>query len=108
MTTLKIQRNRSGAGQLRHMRIYVDQNCVARLRPGGEWEAPVEPGHHEVAARMDWCASSPLVVDLPKDGETTVKVSFPLSSILKIFLRPKRAIECRVDQATLQVQDRMR
>jgi hypothetical protein len=45
---------------------------------------------------MDWTSSSPLSVEIPKNGKVQVEVSLPWSAFWKSFLTPRRALVARI------------
>ncbi len=49
--------------------IFVNDEQVAELKRGAFWERSVEPGRYTVQARLDWCSSPAVTVDV-MPGET--------------------------------------
>ncbi len=86
------------AGIARRLPVRVDGEVVATLRPGERQAVEISPGHHVVQAKMDWCTSPPLPVDVAGDESLTVEVVCPLNmkSIFKTFFRPKTSIVARI------------
>jgi hypothetical protein len=93
---LILQRASDTAGAVRRMRVDLDGVVVARLRPGETETLRVRPGPHSVQARMDWTSSSPLPVEVPKNGRIRVEVSLPWSAFWKTFFTPRRALIARI------------
>lgn len=74
MPTLTVRRERAWTDRWRRYRILVDGVEVGHLRQGEALSVTVEPGPHELQARIDWCGSRPLVVDCrAHDVEVTVR-----------------------------------
>jgi hypothetical protein len=57
--------------RLRGYRLVVDGKSVASLKRGQSVSVPVQPGHHRIWMRIDWCRSRILDVELG-DNERVV------------------------------------
>jgi hypothetical protein len=67
------------------MKIFLDGELVARLKPGQVVSLPVQAGDHTVTARMDWYQSRLVLVHVIQGEKRTVYVKFPMASIGKLF-----------------------
>lgn len=99
MAQLVLQRASDTAGAARRVRVDLDGVVVARLRPGQAETVSVRSGPHSIQARMDWTSSSPLSVEIPKNGKVQVEVSMPWSAFWKSYLTPRRALVARIVHA---------
>jgi hypothetical protein len=50
--------------RIRRYRLLVDGKAVASLKRGQSVSVPVQPGHHRIWMRIDWCRSRILDVEL--------------------------------------------
>ena len=64
MPTLIVRRARGGSDRLRRYRILLDGVAVGQLLQGEALSVAVEPGRHELQARIDWCGSRPLSLEV--------------------------------------------
>jgi hypothetical protein len=92
---LEISRRKSERmGYFRKLKVAVDDEVVAQLKPGESVTVQVSPGLHSLEARMDWEKSAPCVVNLADDGSAVVEArAFFWSSLLSNSLWSKRALE---------------
>lgn len=81
---------------LRGLRVIVDGQELASLKPGESADLPLSPGHHEVQGAMDWARSPVLDVELAGGTTSTVEVSMPFSEVFRAFVTPERAVRARV------------
>lgn len=96
MPTLLLRREQDGAGVFRKMKVTLDGEVVARLRPGAQVEVDVPPGPHGVQARMDWASSEVVQVTSDGDSRHCVAVGYRLSSFYATFFRPGTAIDIQL------------
>ncbi|MEM8944593.1 MAG: hypothetical protein AAGD11_05355 [Planctomycetota bacterium] len=83
--TIRVSRTTSLADGLRAYRIRVNGKTVGKVMPGKSVDIPVSAGQHSVVAKVDWCGSQTLDVDV-RAGEV---VNLQCASNLrgpKIFL----------------------
>jgi hypothetical protein len=86
------------AGWARKLAVKVDDEIVATLRPGERRSVEIGAGRHVVQAKMDWCTSPQLPIDLAGDESLTVEIMFPfnMKSLFKAYVRPRTSIVARV------------
>jgi hypothetical protein len=66
---IRVKRSTSYPDRIRAYRILVDGQEMARLNDGESVELPVVSGRHTIVAKIDWCSSPTLNVNI-RDGET--------------------------------------
>lgn len=76
---IRVKRSTSYSDRIRAYRILVDGQEMARLNAGQSVDLPVVSGRHTIVAKIDWCSSPTLNVDI-RDGET---VNFECGSNLR-------------------------
>lgn len=64
MATLTLRRDAGWADKIRDYRIIIDGAEVGRLREGAELRCSVGSGQHVLEARIDWCGSKRLHLDV--------------------------------------------
>jgi hypothetical protein len=72
---LIVKRPNQYADKIRRYRIYVDGLRVGTLKALDELPLDVSVGEHEVVARIDWCRSNVLKVNVRTQEPTEVEVS---------------------------------
>ncbi len=86
------------AGLLRHIRVRVDGDLVALLRPMTAVEIAVAPGRHRVRASMDWTTSPELEVDVRPGERVEVRSGLPWSMLWRMVVTPRSTLTiARVD-----------
>ena len=95
MATVTFTRGHHYPDRLRAYKVLVDGEVVGRLRAGQTIEVDVQPGLHVVQARIDWCRSAPLEVNVgPRGAMLHVRTGMPgwkiLLSILYITIWSRR------------------
>jgi hypothetical protein len=64
------------ADRLRAYKIYIDKSFRSTIRAGGSQRIEVEPGHHTVRMRIDYCRSRPLDVEVGQ-GQVVILRCWP-------------------------------
>jgi hypothetical protein len=72
---LNVKRPNQYADKSRRYRIYVDGARVGTLKAREELSLDVPVGEHDVIARIDWCRSNVLKVNVRTPEPTEVEVS---------------------------------
>jgi len=85
---LVLSRGDDSAGMLRHIRVTVDGQPVALLRPSTVAEVDVPPGRHRVRASMDWTTSRAMDLDLVPGERVEIRTGLPLSMIWRMVTAP--------------------
>jgi len=70
MGTLVITRTKQYANSIRRCSIRINGSHAAYIKHGETISLPVADGDQEVVAKMDWCGSKPLKVNV-QPGSTT-------------------------------------
>lgn len=74
MATIKIQRTSEYNNKLRDFSIYVDGNKVGTIVDGEVKEFTTTPGTHVVTAKIDWCSSQNVSVEVEDHKVATLEV----------------------------------
>ena len=69
MAMIKIQRKSEYYNKLRDDKIFIDGQQVGTIANGETKEFAAKDGQHTVTAKIDWCSSPDILVDI-KDNET--------------------------------------
>ncbi|WP_147794515.1 hypothetical protein [Cellulomonas sp. Y8] len=85
---LVLSRGDDSAGMMRHIRVTVDGELVALLKPRTVAEVDVPPGRHRVRASMDWTTSGALDLDLVPGERVEIRTGLPLSMIWRMVTAP--------------------
>ena len=94
---LQVRRSSTDSfGRLRRMKIVIDGGEFGGLHIGETLLADVPPGRRNVEARMDWCSSPVLAVDVSTTGTTRIEVEYPYwHGIKHLFYKRHEAIRIR-------------
>ncbi|HEY2747856.1 MAG TPA: hypothetical protein VGL86_24710 [Polyangia bacterium] len=101
MGTLKITRTRQAVNVLRSFKILVDGKPVGAVAHGKVAEFPVEPGFHEVAAKIDWCQTPAITVSVERGGTVELEVGcnrtswHSLGLLWAVLVRPQTYLYLR-------------
>ena len=79
VATLNVYRPSQYADMLRKYRVEIDGIYVGKIRPGEMLEFEIPAGRAEVLARIDWCSSKGLELDLTEGSTCTVEVGSSLN-----------------------------
>lgn len=79
MATLRVQRPSQYADWLRKYRIFVDGSPVGDISAGSDSTFEVSQGRREVLARIDWCSSNSVNVEIEDAHECTLEVGSNLN-----------------------------
>ncbi len=71
--------------RFRAYEVLVDGEVAGALKRGEKVAISVEPGWHEVLARIDWCGSPPVALDLAP-GQTARLECAPNAHLLLLLL----------------------
>jgi hypothetical protein len=88
MPPVRIRRTKQPADLLRNYRIYIDGVFVGHLGFGAELTVAVAPGHHTVVARIDWCRSNTVGIEVHEGMDCLLEVGSNLRGwrLLLVFL----------------------
>jgi hypothetical protein len=103
MPVIEVYRKKGTRDILRSYRVIIDGREVGRLRRRQEGRYQVEPGHHEITIRIDWCSSDTLGVELGE--QETVRFSCqPAGSVMyargALFTHPDWWIRLQQESAS--------
>ncbi|NRT14659.1 hypothetical protein HNP99_001003 [Flavobacterium sp. 28A] len=68
MGKLNIQRTNEFNNRVRHYRIYIDNKKVGTIENGENKDFEIEEGKHVIEAKIDWCGSPKVHLEI-KNGE---------------------------------------
>lgn len=84
---LKISRDRAYCDRYRKYKIFIDNAYVGTIKANETCEYIVAPGRHTVYAKIDWCRSNILSIDIGnQDKYVEVGASATGYKILIIYL----------------------
>ena len=94
MSAIKIQRTSEFNNQLRHYKLFIDGHEVGIIADGETKYFTTSIGQHTVTAKIDWCSSPDLIVDVKDNEVTTLKLSgfkygkwlFPVMYVIIILI----------------------
>lgn len=75
MGTLIIQRNSEWNNKGRNIGIYKGGEKVGAIGDGEVSNLDLEPGCHRITAKIDWCRSKTLLVEVEEGGNKTIRLS---------------------------------
>ncbi len=85
---LVLSRGDDSAGMMRSIRVTVDGEPVALLKPRTVAEVDVPPGRHRVRASMDWTTSRAMDLDLTPGERVEIRTGLPLSMLWRMITAP--------------------
>ena len=68
-----ITRDSGYADRFRSYRIILDGKCIGDVAPGGELRANVSAEQHVLEARIDWCGSEAMRLNVTGDHRVVVR-----------------------------------
>ncbi|MCF6132196.1 hypothetical protein [Flavobacterium wongokense] len=69
MPKIIIKRTSEFANKFRSIGLYINNKKIGSIQDGKSLEFDIEPGSHLIEAKIDWCSSNVIHVDI-KDNET--------------------------------------
>jgi len=63
-TTIKIKRTNEFINMARNYKIFIDGQFVGKIANGATKDFPTTSGQHTVIAKIDWCSSPSISVDI--------------------------------------------
>jgi len=82
----------------RRLLVYLDGDCVGKVRWRSIAEFSASSGSHTLHVRMDWCWSPPLRFDLRKGEIVELTVTIPASlyqQMAGVFFTPGRFFDLK-------------
>lgn len=75
MAIIKIERSNEFTNRMREFIILIDGQQAGTIANGATKEFTVSPGQHRLAAKIDWCSSPELTIDVKEDDKSSFNVS---------------------------------
>ena len=74
MAKISIERSNAYINRFRDIHIFIDGEKVGSLANGESADYTTTAGQHEVVAKIDWCRSPKISVDLSEDETKTLRI----------------------------------
>ena len=74
MAKINIQRTNEYNNRLRDYQIYIDNKKVGAIENGGNKDFEIEEGNHTIEAKIDWCGSPKVNVEIINGETKSLKV----------------------------------
>jgi hypothetical protein len=74
MATIRIKRTSEYNNRLRNYKIFIDGQQVGTIANGETIDFPSTVGNHFVTAKIDWCSSPEISIDVKENHTNTLKV----------------------------------
>ena len=85
MGKIKINRSSEWTNKLRKINLYIDDVKIDCIEDGELKTYEVEDGNHSIQAKIDWCGSNKLNIDVDADGvQINLKANNKVSSLFQI------------------------
>jgi len=75
MRKIRVERNSEWNNKARAIGIYIDGEKVGTINDGETQEYEVENGKHEIFAKIDWCRSPKIELNISENETKTIKLS---------------------------------
>ncbi len=75
MSKLLIHRNSEWHNKRRDFWIYIDEQKVDKISAGQTKVFNLDPGKHEIYAKIDWCGSEKFVVNISENKNFAIRMS---------------------------------
>lgn len=75
MTQLIIHRSSAWANKLRDIKIFLDDVEITQIADGCSQTLNLPPGNYVVHAKIDWCSSKRVEVNLEEDEQKEIELS---------------------------------
>ncbi|PIB25538.1 hypothetical protein [Maribacter sp. 4G9] len=75
MRKIRVERNSEWNNKARAIGIYIDGEKVGTINDGETQEYEVENGKHEIFAKIDWCRSPKIELNIAENETKTIKLS---------------------------------
>jgi len=86
METIRLKRTSEYNNRMRDYKIFIDGQQVGRIANGETKDFPATQGQHTVTAKIDWCSSPEILVDINENQTKNLKVGgFRYGQILVSF-----------------------
>jgi hypothetical protein len=75
MAQLKIKRISEYINYGRNIRLYLDGEKIGKIKDGDVIIFDQKPGKHLLQAKIDWCSSKKMNIELTEESVTTIELS---------------------------------
>ena len=75
MTKIRVERNSEWNNKARAIGIYIDEKKVGTINDGETQEYEIENGTHEIFAKIDWCRSKKIKLNITENETKTISLS---------------------------------
>ncbi|MBP1841743.1 hypothetical protein [Formosa algae] len=75
MRKIRVERNSEWNNKARAIGIYIDGEKVGTINDGETQEYELENGKHEIFAKIDWCSSPKIELNIAQNESKTIKLS---------------------------------
>ena len=82
---LTIIRTKQSANRLRKLQLFIDGEKLYQISSGETKTFELPVGEHQMYAKIDWCQTKPITVNISSNKELTFELGSPLKQNL-IFL----------------------
>ncbi len=74
MATIRLKRTNEYNNRMRDYKIFIDGQQVGTIANGETKDFPTTVGQHTVTAKIDWCSSPELLIELKENQTSNLKV----------------------------------
>ena len=74
MTTIRLKRTSEYNNRIRDYKIFIDGQQVGTIANGETKEFPTSVGQHIITAKIDWCSSPDISIELKENQTISLKV----------------------------------
>jgi len=92
------------ANAARAYKIFIDNECVGKIRAGQEKRFDLNEGTHEVWFEIDWCRSQKITFDIKsKDDSTEIEcwARSPFTGLFDIIFRAQDYIPVAIKRSNI-------
>lgn len=100
MASIRISRIAESENKWRDIKVLIDGKLVGKIGNGHSQTYELQSGKHSVQAKIDWCSSPILEIDLKKEEVALLQLqSGKLPAILRILFTPKKYLDLSMIKA---------
>jgi len=74
MTTIRLKRTSEYNNRIRDYKIFIDGQQVGTIANGETKDFPTTVGQHIITAKIDWCSSPDISIELKENQTSSLKV----------------------------------
>lgn len=83
---IELTRTSQYANYLRSIKIYIDNVEVQSIADGETKSFEVDAGQYEIFAKIDWCKTRPLRIDIRKNETTELELGSEITGWKMLFV----------------------